>query len=590
MATAAAPPPAPPLSWATFALTETRWLVHALGWSVVLWAALLYLPWLFYGGVLDRLFLGFGVVVELAILAALATAYTAREAASPPAPTVLRYALVDAPFVALTAPWIIVPLHVALNASGLVPLVGGYGALPILPIGVFVCAFYAALGAIGHARARGAPRQLPVGVALAVVAMLAVQSYQPAIEHFSREAERDAGVAKYESATGKKAEQLEQLQIGNSLHGFDHRVGSIEVDSRGRLVVLGMFSFYAGRDARGFVRLTPDGRLDPTFAKLPPGDPIRISPWTVRIADDGTIITLHAPDRLARVGEDGAPDVAFRPDVQPRTAERQPIEHLALLPDGSILLNSTVRWVQAPDDRCILRVDRSGARDAAFEAAAMQALYPPQPPQSYPTSCSIQSITPLASGQVLVVGSFPSNNHMAGMIRLNADGTLDPSYRVTANLSNASMTKVTPNGEVFLISYVPVPGSSPVTYRAKWMKLLATGEVDPAFAVPEDALSRVEALAIQPDGKPVVAGSRGPGTYGSILRLTPAGRLDPTFGGAAGTPRVDGFVIALTVQPDGRIIVGGEFREFHHGKTKVARHNIVRLNADGSLDRQFEPR
>jgi hypothetical protein len=46
-----------------------------------------------------------------------------------------------------------------------------------------------------------------------------------------------------------------------------------------------------------------------------------------------------------------------------------------------------------------------------------------------------------------------------------------------------------------------------------------------------------------------------------------------------------GVVLASVVQPDGKVIIGGEF-EYVNG---VARQNIARLNADGSLDTSWNP-
>jgi uncharacterized delta-60 repeat protein len=592
MATATAPPPpAPPISWATFALTEKRWLIHAIGWSVGLWAALLYVPWLFYGGgMLMWFFFGYGVVVELALLAAIVTGSMGAARAVPP-PTAMRYALVDATFVAFTLPWIVVPMQAALAASGLLPLVGGHGPPPMLPAAVFVCAFYAGLAAIGHVRARaGGAGRLPLAAAGVLVALLAVQSYGSAVEHFRLEAERKAGVARYEGATGQAVKGTDQLAIGNSLHGFENRVGIIEQDARGRLLVSGGFSYYAGRDARALVRLMPDGQLDTSFAKMPPGDPAMVTPSNIRIADDGAVLFLHPQKGLSRLREDGTPDAEFRPDIRTDAIDKQTLEVIDAGPDGSIVLVSQSRWMTRPEGRCILRLDRSGTRDRAFEDAAMRALFPAALPQGYPAACSVHSITVLATGHVLVNGAFPSTRNMQGFVRLNADGTLDASYQAAAGVTGGSMMHVTRNGEVFTIDYVAAPGSKPAAYKPKWTKLLPTGEIDPAFAVPDGTLDRIEALAAQADGKLIVAGSRGLMSYGTIVRLTAQGRLDPGFGGAAGAPRVDGFVTSIRVQPDGRIVLGGEFREYRHGSTKVARHNITRLNADGSLDTQFEPR
>jgi len=53
----------------------------------------------------------------------------------------------------------------------------------------------------------------------------------------------------------------------------------------------------------------------------------------------------------------------------------------------------------------------------------------------------------------------------------------------------------------------------------------------------------------------------------------------------SGTPQTDGHVYALAVQADGKIILGGWFD--HVGG--IARQNLARLNADGSVDGTFDP-
>ena len=65
-----------------------------------------------------------------------------------------------------------------------------------------------------------------------------------------------------------------------------------------------------------------------------------------------------------------------------------------------------------------------------------------------------------------------------------------------------------------------------------------------------------------------------------IGRLNPDGTLDATFNPGAGN-----VVIALAVQADGKIVVGGSFTTLGGG----ARGNIGRLNPDGTLDATFNP-
>ncbi|MEO8588429.1 MAG: hypothetical protein ABI432_03600 [Flavobacteriales bacterium] len=95
------------------------------------------------------------------------------------------------------------------------------------------------------------------------------------------------------------------------------------------------------------------------------------------------------------------------------------------------------------------------------------------------------------------------------------------------------------------------------------------------------------ALALQPDGRIIGAGSSYDGT-GSVLimRFTSAGELDATFGvGGIATipPAIDlADALAVAVQADGKIVVAGT-----NDVNGVAGGAIWRLNANGSLDEGF---
>ncbi len=106
------------------------------------------------------------------------------------------------------------------------------------------------------------------------------------------------------------------------------------------------------------------------------------------------------------------------------------------------------------------------------------------------------------------------------------------------------------------------------------------------------ANAAIYAIAVQPDGKILVGGSftmLGGGGSGStprnhIGRLNADGSLDTEF-----NPGADSYVYAIAVQPDGKILVGGDFSALGDGGSGTARHRIGRLNADGSVDGSFDP-
>ena len=50
------------------------------------------------------------------------------------------------------------------------------------------------------------------------------------------------------------------------------------------------------------------------------------------------------------------------------------------------------------------------------------------------------------------------------------------------------------------------------------------------------------------------------------------------------------MVLAVVVQPDGKVLLGGAFSTLSpNGAAAVARNRIARLNPDGTLDDAFNP-
>ena len=93
----------------------------------------------------------------------------------------------------------------------------------------------------------------------------------------------------------------------------------------------------------------------------------------------------------------------------------------------------------------------------------------------------------------------------------------------------------------------------------------------------------VYAMALQPDGRVLIGGgftSVDGTTCNSVARLNADGSFDSTFNTAAGA---NGNVLAMALQPDGKLVVGGNFTTF----AGVARKYLAKLNPDGSLDTGF---
>lgn len=111
----------------------------------------------------------------------------------------------------------------------------------------------------------------------------------------------------------------------------------------------------------------------------------------------------------------------------------------------------------------------------------------------------------------------------------------------------------------------------------------APGTLDLTFATDLSAGHWINAIAEQEDGKIVIGGSF-PEIHGrqyqSIARLHPDGSLDESFNPGTG---VNGEVMAVALQPDGKVLLGGVFTAVNN----ISRNGIARLNQDGSVDEAF---
>jgi uncharacterized delta-60 repeat protein len=102
----------------------------------------------------------------------------------------------------------------------------------------------------------------------------------------------------------------------------------------------------------------------------------------------------------------------------------------------------------------------------------------------------------------------------------------------------------------------------------------------------------VWSMAVQPDGKILVGGGftglgdgTGATTRNHIGRLNVDGTVDLGF-----NPGANSIVQAVAVQPDGKILIGGNFSAVGGGTgVATARNGIARLNADGTVDLSFNP-
>jgi uncharacterized delta-60 repeat protein len=204
----------------------------------------------------------------------------------------------------------------------------------------------------------------------------------------------------------------------------------------------------------------------------------------------------------------------------------------------------------------------------------------------------------------IVYGLFDYNLATENILLLNTDGSIDPTFNPAAATmffanplahgGGVRAIAIQPDGKILLAGFF---GEFEGVAHPGIVRLLADGTLDPSFAAitlqftlnPLKEFGLWAKPAIQPDGKILIAGDF-EGVNGTpdpgVARLNSDGTLDMTFNATdldftrfAPNRRIRGVV----VQSDGKIIIGGDFA-VTGGAPDVP---LVRLNSDGSIDQTY---
>jgi uncharacterized delta-60 repeat protein len=115
------------------------------------------------------------------------------------------------------------------------------------------------------------------------------------------------------------------------------------------------------------------------------------------------------------------------------------------------------------------------------------------------------------------------------------------------------------------------------------IRLNSDGSRDTSFNIGTGFDNWVYSLSLQSDGKILVGGGftsyQGVGAN-RIIRLNSNGSRDTSFNIGTG---FDNWVYRLALQSDGKILVGGDFTSYQGVEANI----IIRLNSDGSRDTSF---
>jgi uncharacterized delta-60 repeat protein len=194
---------------------------------------------------------------------------------------------------------------------------------------------------------------------------------------------------------------------------------------------------------------------------------------------------------------------------------------------------------------------------------------------------TVHAVAVQGDGKIVIGGDFRTVNGVQRnyLARLNADGSTDAGFAQAAGADD-TVYAIAVRGD----GRVVVGGDFGSINGASWRgvaRLNTDGTPDPTFGQYSSVNGQVAAVSLQPDGKILLGGkfTRVNGvTRNYLARLNADGSLDTGFNAQA-----DYYVYALALRPDGRILVGGEFEKMNN----VSRKYIAQLNADGAVDGSF---
>jgi uncharacterized delta-60 repeat protein len=254
---------------------------------------------------------------------------------------------------------------------------------------------------------------------------------------------------------------------------------------------------------------------------------------------------------LARYKTDGSPDDSFGNHGAVRTPVGQggaEANAIALQPDGmTVVVGTAFAHGNGDDTFFVARYTQAGVLDNEFGTAGITTTHVGD------GASAASALARERDGHILVVGTAFSNGPTEddfAVVRYTRAGHLDQAFGTGGVVTSDFGT----------------PGAS--THAS---------------------LDRAAALALQPDGKIVVAGfTRGDHQAFAVARYTSDGNLDASFGnaGKAQVAGVEPQVYSIVVQSNGALVLAGSAAS--NGTTGgAAPFALVRLSANGTPDEAF---
>lgn len=353
-------------------------------------------------------------------------------------------------------------------------------------------------------------------------------------------------------------------------HKYDHTsVSTVVEQSQGRLIITGIWDTIDGIPGKHIARVFADGKLDTTFKvhlnTYPNAESFYCKAFPLldsKFMLVGIFDSINDVRRreIAVMNEDGSVDLNFNAgegfNGQLVGVKEYNGKYYCWSSDS---FNGKACGV-------IVRLNKNGNLDSTFNC-----------PIVHDGTNFFGSVHAeiLSDGKIIL--GF-QNDSVAKVYKLNQDGSLDTSFNPPIlNTYYPDDVKVQKDGKILIAGiFYEVNGKS----RKCMARLNADGTLDPSFNTGDLLNYQVKCIDEMEDGKILVTGRfgsyYGPSTVEGIVRLNIDGSVDSTFYLGSGLEGSYSASEGHTMLRNGQIVVFGYFRKCQ-GEDRVG---IVRLNGD----------
>jgi uncharacterized delta-60 repeat protein len=272
---------------------------------------------------------------------------------------------------------------------------------------------------------------------------------------------------------------------------------------------------------------------------------------------------------LIRLNADGSHDSSFHSG----TGCNGVVNSVLPMPDGGYVLSGYFTSYSGSFVNNVVRVGPTGVKDDQFVSGTW-------------TNGLVSSSAWTAQGKLLVGGLFNNQSaaHRTGVVQMLSNGSLDPVFSATVDTQDEPVSdiKVLADGKILIVGEFDTVNGIPMSHIAR---LNGDGTLDGSFSTGIGVNGDIHACAIQTDGKIILCGAfytNNGITAGRVVRIYPDGSADNTFNTLFGA---NSEINSVAIQPDGKVILAGDFTMYGG----IIYNRIVRLNTDATIDQTFDP-